>query len=293
MAICTGLLIGACSDPSSTHQIQQQPLEFKVSSLGDLNALFDKENYNVDNWNQVDREIPRITFEGVSSHWSKNSSQLPVETKKTIFFRLMAPLILAANEGILSERKNIQHSTLSNDELLNIAVKYRVIENNKVILTESMRAELLTRVDIIPASLALAQSAEESGWGTSRFAVEGNAFFGQWDFSGNGMKPKQKRKQLGNYGVARFDNPLDSVLAYMLNINSNSAYQKLRDLRVKIHNENRELSGYELATTLDKYSERGQAYIDGLQQMIRYNKLQQADSLILSNDKLIHLVPTS
>ncbi|EGM71558.1 glucosaminidase domain-containing protein [Shewanella sp. HN-41] len=74
-------------------------------------------------------------------------------------------------------------------------------------------------------SLVLAQAAEESGWATSRFTVEGNAYFGQWDFSGKGMKPRQQRKALGNYGVAQFDTPLESVEGYLLNLNTSNAYQ--------------------------------------------------------------------
>lgn len=71
----------------------------------------------------------------------------------------------------------------------------------------------------------LAQAAEESGWATSRFTVEGNAYFGQWDFSGKGMKSRQQRKALGNYGVAQFDTPLESVEGYLLNLNTSNAYQ--------------------------------------------------------------------
>ncbi len=127
------------------------------------------------------------------------------------------------------------------------------------------------------------------GWATSRFTEEGNAFFGQWDFSGNGMVPKQQRKELGNYGLARFDSPLASVEGYMLNINITSAYQKLRNLRAKLRQENKPISGLVLAGTLDKYSERGQVYIDSIRSMIRYNKLQDVDNAYLSNNTLIEL----
>ena len=103
------------------------------------------------------------------------------------------------------------------------------------------------------------------------------------------MKPLQQRKGLGNYGVARFASPLASVEGYMFNINSNKAYQKLRILRAQLRAENKAVTGYELAGTLDKYSERGQAYIDGLQAMIRYNKLAQVDQAYLANNRLIHI----
>lgn len=297
LTMSTSLLISSCSDSNNTSsishntsQLMKQPLKVTISSLDDLNSLFEKLEYSEENWNTVDRAVPRITFKGVSEKWVNTSSELPVETKKTIFFRLMASLILIANEDILHEREIVKKAKLDSQELINIAIKYRVIENEQIELTEAKRRVLLGRVDILPPSLALAQAAEESGWGTSRFALEGNAFFGQWDFSGKGMKPKQQREELGNYGVARFASPLDSVEAYMANINTNAAYEKLRTQRSEIRLLNRDMTGYELAATLDKYSERGAAYIAGLRQMIRYNKLEPLDTMHLSNKKLIHLI---
>jgi uncharacterized FlgJ-related protein len=151
-------------------------------------------------------------------------------------------------------------------------------------ISESERKELLEKVDIVPASLALAQAAEESGWATSRFTLEGNAFFVQWDFSGKGMTPKQQRKELGNYGIARFDSPLGSVVGYIDNINISSAYKKFRQQRSELRAKNKPLSGWQLAGALDKYSERGQDYIDGIRHMIDYNTLRYADEVSLDGD---------
>jgi len=103
----------------------------------------------------------------------------------------MAPLVLISNEKKMKERAVIKSAKLTNPQLLNIAKKYRVIKQHQTGLNEQHRAQLLNNVDIMPPSLALAQAAEESGWETSRFTSEGNAFFGQWDFSGKGMEPKQ------------------------------------------------------------------------------------------------------
>jgi Bax protein len=257
--------------------------------LPELDALFDKYQYSSESWEKGNRELPRITFEKVTDNWQTESKNLPVETKKVFFFRLMAPMILMANEKILRERKIVKHDPLNSPELKKVALKYRLIKNKKKPITTTMRNTLLNKVDILPPSLALAQAAEESGWGTSRFAKEGNAFFGQWDFSGNGMIPKQQRKALGDYGVARFDSPLASVEGYMLNINTNDAYNKLRVLRAQLRANNAKITGLELAGTLDKYSERGQAYIDGLRKMIRYNNLQFVDNSYLADNRLIHL----
>ena len=104
------------------------------------------------------------------------------------------------------------------------------------------------------------------------------------------MTPKQQRKELGDYGLARFDSPLASVEGYMKNINTTGAYEKLRVLRAQLRADDKDITGMEIAGTLDKYSERGQAYIDGLREMISYNKLQDVDEAYLSEEKLIHLV---
>ena len=284
------VLASITSLPLIAYTIKSQFVEVEIRSLDGLMNLFKKHHYTSNDWKNGNREVPRLTFEGVSEQWKETSSKIPVKQKKQVFFRLMAPLVLLSNENILAERNIVTSAPLSSKALLNIAIKYRLLNNETLTLTEKQRQKLLQQVDIMPPSLALAQAAEESGWATSRFTEEGNAFFGQWDFSGKGMTPKQQRKELGNYGLARFDSPLDSVEGYMLNINTTGAYKKLRVLRAKLRQENKTITGLELAGTLDKYSERGQAYIDGLRSMIRYNKLEDVDEAYLSNTVLIKLV---
>lgn len=286
---CTEVFFSS-STSTSTNKLIEQPSVVNITSIDDLNALFEKLHYSEENWNNPGQTIPRITFDSVGESWVKSSHKLPVETKKSIFFRLMAPAILISNENILQQRQLVKNEPLTSLKLINIALKYGVIKETQTALNETDRQNLLSRVDILPASLALAQAAEESGWATSRFVLLGNAFFGQWDFSGNGMKPKQQRTQLGNYGVARFDSPLQSVEAYMLNLNTNAAYNKLRELRSEMRSNERQITGYELAGTLDKYSERGAAYISGLRLMIRYNKLESVDQQQLAKDQFIHLI---
>ncbi|MEI6897673.1 MAG: glucosaminidase domain-containing protein [Psychromonas sp.] len=260
-----------------------------ITSLDELNKLFNKLQYTTENWKDSDRDIPRIIIDKVNENWPNTSSALPVTTKKSIFFRLMMPLILVANENILREREIVQNASLDSKHLTDLAFKYTVIKEPQAKLTQADRHTLLTRVDTFPTSVALAQAAEESGWATSRFALQGNAFFGLWDFTGNGMKPKQQRQELGNYGVARFDNPLASVEAYMLNINTHQAYSQLRLLRAQKRSNNERITGNQFASKLDKYSERGQAYVQGIQQIIRYNNLESTDGLSLDNSKEIHL----
>jgi len=285
------LLISSLISPLSYAQNEKNNfVEVKIHSLDDLMALFKKYQYTSKDWQKGNREVPRLSFEGVSEKWKKTSNHIPVKQKKQIFFRLMAPLVLISNENILAEREVVKTAQLSSSTLLAIAKKYRLVKAGAPSLTEKQRQQLLQQVDIMPPSLALAQAAEESGWATSRFTEEGNAFFGQWDFSGKGMTPKQQRKELGNYGLARFNSPLASVEGYMLNINITGAYKKLRVLREKLRQENKEITGLTLAGTLDKYSERGQAYIDGLRSMVRYNKLEDVDQAYLSDTVMIKLI---
>ncbi|MDN2661756.1 glucosaminidase domain-containing protein [Psychromonas sp. 14N.309.X.WAT.B.A12] len=285
------LFISACSENTSpADKLMSNPKEVKITSLEDLDAVFTELHYTQEDWEKGDKEVPRLTFEKVNPKWQEISENMPVENKKTIFLRLMLPLVLVSNERILQEREIVKSAKLTSTELIAIGVKYKVVDKGTDSLTKQQQQDLLTRVNTIPPSLALAQAAEESAWGTSRFALEGNAFFGQWDFSGNGIKPKQQRTELGNYGIKRFDSPLASVEGYMLNINSTSAYQSLRDLRAKEVAAGKTYSGTLLAGTLIKYSERGQAYIDGLRHLISYNKLGLTDDTYLSNNKLVHLV---
>lgn len=270
-----------------------------TNSTEDIFKVFDSVGYTAEAWQQGVREIPRIYMTNIPSRWKTESDEITVARKKEIFFRLLAPVVLRANELIVLEQEDLAHLELiktenqfaQNKDLLALARKYKVIQKDDTQLTAEQLQELKMRVDIIPPSLALAQGAEESGWGTSRFALLGNSLFGQWDFSGKGIKPQQQRTELGNYGLAAFETPLDAVMAYARNLNTHRAYAHMRALRAKIRLENRKPTGYELADTLDKYSERGQAYVDGLHAIMRVNKLAAADDARLWNKSVIKIQP--
>ncbi|MCS6129582.1 glucosaminidase [Shewanella baltica] len=267
-----------------------KPQNVSITSIDELMLLFDSLDYTLENFHKGNKSIPRLTFDAVGEGWRSVSSQLPVKQKKTVFFRLMTPLVLLANEKILQERQVIMSADIDDTALIALAVKYKVLSSTDKPLLEAQRQMLLKRVDILPPSLVLAQAAKESGWGTSRFSNEGNALFGQWDFNGDGMEPKQKRQGLGNYGLARFDTPLASVEGYLLNLNTHNAYQKMRVLRVQSRQDNQAVTGSELAGTLDRYSERGHAYVEAIRQMIRTNKLYLVDDTYLSDDAPLHLL---
>jgi len=285
----------ACSEGDTqqgsvnTHSLAD-PTTIKIDNLTTLNQVLSPYQYSFDDWQKGITSVPVLTFSGFTQRWITLVEKGPVEQKKSAFFRLMLPLVLIANERILAERQQIQGSDLASPDLIALAVKYRLVKAPVDALTEAQKTQLLKRVNIIPPSLALAQAAEESGWGSSRFTLEGNAFFGQWDFSGKGMKPKQQREGLGNYGVARFKTPLASVQGYMLNINISHAYQQLRDVRANLLKQNKQISGHVLAETLINYSERGKDYVASLQHLIDYNVLHHTDQTFLADNDPIYLV---
>ena len=211
--------------------------------------------------------------------------------------------MLRSNELIAGDRRRVEHivaqlgrgAKVSDEErsfLKEIAATYGVGDGgDDVINDRNLRDELLVRVDTIPPSLVLAQAAEESGWGTSRFAAEGNALFGMWTFGGEGMTPKNQRSELGDYKLAAYETPLKSVMAYMLNLNSHDAYRELRARRAELRRAGAKVTGWELAGTLTKYSERGPAYVESLRSLMEANKLRPTDDAVLADGPAILLIP--
>lgn len=260
--------------------------------------LFNRLDYTEQQWLEGMREVPRVYLASIPERWSHTSQeQMQVKLKKKIFFRTLGPLILRSNEMILAERDRLlaladSSSALTpaqQTELAELARRYRVQWD-----PESPKAavdELLLKVDTLPVSLILAQAAEESGWGSSRFAFAGNALFGQWTWGDDGITPAQQRSGKGDYKIARFDTPLQSVQAHGLNLNTHPAYESLRQLRQQKHQEGQALGGLEAATTLTRYSERGEAYVKTLQSIIRYNKLDGTDSAYLKEMTALVLIP--
>ena len=131
-------------------------------------------------------------------------------------------------------------------------------------------------MDEVPVSLALAQAAKETGWGTSRFALEGNALFGQWTWSGEGLKPKDAEKNEG-HKVMKFNVLQASVRAYQRNINTHSTYKEFRKERAKLRDSNKPLDSLILSEFLNNYAETGEKYVEVLQKIIKQNNLKDFD----------------
>lgn len=206
------------------------------------------------------------------------STYVDVNEKKQEYFDFLLPKVRAANQLQLERREfllSLSPDHLSNDEQANL---YALAKRYRVKPADLSAAELIealkTKVDVVPASLVLAQSANESAWGTSRFARQGNNLFGLWCFSeGCGLKPQQ-RNEGAIHEVERFETVQDGVNKYVRTLNSHPAYAKLREIRTGLRKQNTPLKGTTLAEGLGSYSERGQAYIDEIQEMIEYNELE-------------------
>lgn len=223
----------------------------------------------------------------ISSIFFDAQSELPdfsnytdTKQKKADFFAFLLPKIQLSNENITQERAdlhqiNINASLSESDtkKLMTLAKRYKVKAQDP----STIYAELNKKIDIVPASLVLAQAANESAWGTSRFAKKANNLFGQWCYvKGCGLVPL-KRGSNERHEVAKFKSIQASVASYMLNLNTQISYQDLRNIREKMRNKNTSISGYELANGLLKYSTRREAYVHEIQSMIRHNGLSQYD----------------
>lgn len=212
-----------------------------------------------------------------------------IKVRKQSFFDYLLPMVQQANAAITNERAKVlkiaSKETMSTAEQSYIAktsAKYGVSTN--LAQPEQIKA-LLPRIDIIPPSLVLAQAANESAWGTSRFAKKGNNLFGQWCFSkGCGMVPKYRDKG-SIHEVQKFASVYDSVNSYMLNINRNDAYNDVRSIRKGLRLSNSPIAGSQLANGLINYSERKEAYIDEIKNMIRFNQLGLLDKASIAPPK--------
>ena len=209
--------------------------------------------------------------------------------KKDIFISILLPIALRGNEIVLEERELIKNIFKYNDisGIQFFSKKYKT-QNYKNInfnnlsdkQLDKLKSELMVKVNTIPISMILAQAIIESGWGTSRFAREGNALFGEWTWQKNtGIKPLQKLN--ANYSVKSFTNITESLNSYILNLNRHDAYKEMRIYRHKKIKNGNEALGYETANFLDGYAEIGHVYVNKVKEMIISNKLYKYDNLQL------------
>ena len=259
-----------------------------------LTWFFESVGYTAEQIDAGERVVvPPVVALSIQSGWADDIS---VPLKKSVFYRVLLPLVLLENEAVLEERerleryrsKRLNRAPIAPDEHAEaraLAVRYGVLPaDSQAALDRQALAELLRRVDAVPPSLALGQAAYESGYGTSRFATTGNALFGQWAWDESAIKPENQREALGDYGVRAFDAPIHSVRAYLFNLNTHRVYEPFRRERERQRAGAKGrpvFDGLALAATLTQYSERREAYVEDLQGIMQFNGLERADALRL------------
>jgi len=264
-------------------EINEDDLLFDIFSLNDLESdtvrlsastikqLFEDTDYNLQDVRKKKLVKPvALTLLPQEIKMIENTKK-----RKEFFIQIVLPLIIKENNNIRIDRNNlfkiINKSNNTNLEKQWLGKKYK---QYGVVLGDL--SSLKIRMDEIPVSLAIAQAAKETGWGTSRFAQEGNALFGQWTWSGEGLKPKEAKAGEG-HKVMKFNVLQASVRAYQRNLNTHSTYRDFRKARAELRDLGKPLDSLELSKYLNKYAETGNQYVEVLQKIIKQNKLKDFD----------------
>ncbi len=195
--------------------------------------------------------------------------------RKEFFIQIVLPLILKENNNIRLDRKTL-FTIINKSNNSNLEKKWLEKKYKQYGIKSKDLSELKIRMDEVPVSLAIAQAAKETGWGTSRFAQEGNALYGQWTWSGEGLKPKDADVDKG-HKVMKFNVLQASVRAYKRNLNTHSTYKDFRKARAELRDLGKPLDGLKLSEHLDKYAETGTQYVTVLKKIIVQNKLKDFD----------------
>ena len=255
-------------------------------SASTIDQLFKDENYNLKDIRK-NKIVKPINIDILPNEIKSIES---IKKRKELFIQIVLPLILDENKKIRLERKTLfailnknSNSDAERNWLKSKFKQYGVV--NRDLTT------LKIRMDEIPVSLAIAQAAKETGWGTSRFAVEGNALFGQWTWSGEGIKPAGADNDT-SHKVMKFKILKSSVRAYQRNLNTHSSYKEFRMARAELRDNKMRLDSLILSNYLDKYAETGKEYVKILKQIIKQNNLTDFDDvkLLPSSIKLKSLI---
>jgi Bax protein len=270
---------------SHTAIVASPEIAFMVApTVAELEKAFRDAGYSLALVRKFNKPVPRLHMVSLPSDLAgmKNAKR-----RKAVFLALVLPLILEANGHVAVERRRLLYVSAMVKSGLPLPpnVKPWLERLASRYKTEPGRLDiLLKRVDVIPVSLAIAQAAIESGWGTSRFATQGNAIFGQWTTAGGKGLVPAGREEGKTHKVRAFDRLSDSVASYILNLNTHRAYRGLRTLRQEAREKGIRPDGLTLAAGLEPYSEKGMEYVELLRGIIRVNRLPPFDGAILSDD---------
>lgn len=254
--------------------------------------------FDINQIRQNKATVPEVYFANLPRELTRIKD---TRIKKELFFSSLLPPILKVNDTIRQDRKKLKKITLKltigtdvtepeyywlTQKLVQYKIKVRDVQDFEA-RAGGILDELLGRMNIIPPELALAQAAQESGWGTSRFAQKGNALYGQWTWgSGCGMVPAQ-RAEGKTHRMKCFKNIIDAVDSYMLNLNTHKAYTALRRER-RAFRDDQIIDVLPLVNTLTSYSEEGQEYVEKIKNIIRINKLNDFNKAQLKTRARTH-----
>ena len=249
----------------------ERPADSVRLSAATIEELFKSTNYSLEDVRKT-KLVKPISLTLLPNEIKKIEN---TKKRKTLFIQIILPLVIKENNNIKLDRKKLfsilnksKNTKLEKIWLSSKFKQYGVI--NKDLST------LKIRMDEVPVSMAIAQAAKETGWGTSRFAQEGNALFGQWTWSGEGIKPL-KADDNSTHKVMKFKVLQASVRAYQRNLNTHSTYKNFRVARAELRDEGKKLDSMVLTEHLDKYAEIGKEYVKVLQQIIKQNNLTDFD----------------
>ena len=240
-------------------------------TTSEIDALFKEVKYNLKEVRDT-KLVKPIDIGLLPKEINKIES---TKKRKEMFIKIVLPLIVKENNKIRIDRKRL-FAILNKNSNTDIEKKWLEKKYKQYGVRQNDLLTLKIRMDEIPVSLAIAQAAKETGWGTSRFALKGNALFGQWTWSGEGLKPK-KAKKGEDHKVMKFHSLQLSVRAYLRNLNTHSSYKNLRRARTDLRNDEKPLDSLILSKYLDKYAETGTEYIVVLQKIIVQNNLKDFD----------------
>jgi len=267
----------------SDNGLNEKDLLIDIFSLNDLETdtvrlnastikqLFEDTDYKLDDVRQKKLVKPvALTLLPAEIKMIENTKK-----RKEFFIQIVLPLILKENNNIRLDRKTL-FSIINKNNNTKIEKKWLKNKFKQYGIPSKDLSILKIRMDEIPVSLAIAQAAKETGWGTSRFAQEGNALFGQWTWSGEGLKPKEADENKG-HKVMKFNVLQASVRAYQRNLNTHSSYENFRLARAQLRDSKRPLDSIILSQFLKNYAETGNQYVEVLQKIIKQNNLKDFD----------------
>ena len=252
-------------------KFDEQPTDTVRLSAATIEELFKSTNYNLEDVRK-NKLVKPISLTLLPNEIKKIEN---IKKRKNLFIQIILPLIIKENDNIRLDRKklfsvlNKSKNTRAEQTWLNLKFKQYGVVNKDL-------STLKIRMDEVPVSMAIAQAAKETGWGTSRFAQEGNALFGQWTWTGEGIKPSGADGN-STHKVMKFNVLQASVKAYQRNLNTHSTYKNFRSARAVLRDEGKKLDSLILSEYLDKYAETGKEYVRVLQQIIKQNDLIDFD----------------